>query len=258
MRIAHATAAVALAAAACASDPRYIPAPTAIEVGVDTGDPTMPPATSATASMTLPIVPETMAAMTAREARQTELGVELAYVRLGDLDVSIEWTVKNLAQADGMATVKVDGGNQFFYYVPANFIFDPRDPPPPSLAGGIPMPVAAGGTISGVIREDAMREASLDLEAITRGMVNPFAAVFNVNEDDATVPVGGVAVPQDAVSQMVRFDVTLEATQHMILEYTVRVRDQRGILHDELAAAPAAEIVTFAPAEFVPPPPPAP
>ena len=59
MRLTLATASVSLvAAAACTSDPRYLPAPTAIEVGVDTGDPTMPPATTATASMTLPIVPE--------------------------------------------------------------------------------------------------------------------------------------------------------------------------------------------------------
>lgn len=262
MRLAFvATSLAVVAAAACTSDPRYLPAPTAIEVGVDTGDPTMPPATTATASMTLPIVPETMADQDAREARQTALGAELAYVRLGDLDVSIEWTVKNLAATAGEFRVKLDGGNQFFYYVPANFIVDPRDPPPPSLAGGIPMTIAANGTVSGVLREDTLREASLDLEAITRGELSPFAAIFNVNEDDATVPIApmaALAIPQDAVSQMIRFDVTLEADQHMILEYAVRVRDQRGILHDELMAAPAAEVVALAPAEYVPPPPPAP
>ena len=262
MRLAFvATSLAVVAAAACTSDPRYLPAPTAIEVGVDTGDPTMPPATTATASMTLPIVPETMADQAAREARQTALGAELAYVRVGDLDVSIEWTVKNLAATAGEFRVKLDGGNQFFYYVPANFIVDPRDPPPPSLAGGIPMTIAANGTVSGVLREDTLREASLDLEAITRGELSPFAAIFNVNEDDATVPIApmaALAIPQDAVSQMIRYDVTLEANQHMILEYAVRVRDQRGILHDELMAAPAAEIVAFAPAEYVPPPPPAP
>ncbi len=257
--LAYASLMVVATGAACATDPQYIPAPTAIEVGVDTGDPTMPPATTATATMTLPVVPETMEDQVAREARATALGVELAYVRVGDVDVSIEWTIKNLAMADGMASVKVDGGNQFFYYVPANFVFDPdEDEVPPSLAGGIPMTVPAGGTISGVIREDALREASIDLEAISRGLVNPFAAIFNVNEDDPTVPVGAVAVPQDAVSQMIRYDITLTADQHMVLEYALRVRDQRGILHDELAAAPAEELVVFAPAEYVPPPPPAP
>lgn len=245
-----------LGAAACANDPEYLPGPTAIEVGATPTDPTMEPSTTATASLTLPIKPETMADQMAREARQAALGVDLAYVRVGDLDVSVEWTVKNLAMTEGQAKVKVDGGNQFFYYVPLDFQFDPRDPVPPSLAGGIPMRVPAGGSISGVIREDAMREASLDLEAITRGMLSPYAAILNVNEADPTVMVGGVAIPQDAVSQMVRFDITLEANQHMVLEYTVRVRDQRGLLHQDLLAAPAAEIVTFAPAEYIPPPPP--
>ena len=51
-------------------------------------------------------------------------------------------------------------------------------------AHGIPMAVPAGGTISGVLREDALREASIDLEAITRGELNPFAAIYNVNEND--------------------------------------------------------------------------
>lgn len=241
---------------ACAADPEYLPGPTAIEVGQTPTDPTMEPSTTATASLTLPVKPETMADQLEREALQTKLGVDLAYVRLGDLDVSIEWTVKNLAMTEGQAKVKVDGGNQFFYYVPLDFQFDPRDPPPPSLAGGIPMRVPAGGAISGVIREDAMREASIDLEAITRGMVAPYAAILNNNEDDPTVLVGGIAIPQDAVSQIVRFDVTLEANQHMVLEYTVRVRDQRGLLHRDLMAAPTDEVVQFAPAEYIPPPPP--
>jgi hypothetical protein len=157
-----------------------------------------------------------------------------------------------------MARVKVDGGNQFFAYVPAAFVVDPRDAPPPSLGGGIPMSVPAGGTISGVLREDTLREAAIDLEAITRGMVNPYAAIFNINENDPMVPVGAVALPQDAVSQMIRYDLTLEASAHMILEYTVRVRDQRGILHQDLLAAPPEEIVAFAPVDYVPPPPPAP
>ncbi len=249
--------ALGLTAAACGSDPQYIPAPGAIEVGADTGDPQMPPSTSGTASLTLPIEPESEDDRVAREARQTALGVELAYVRLGDLDVSIEWTIKNLDDSPGEATVKVDGGNQFFYYVPLNFVVDPEeDEEPPSLAGGIPMQIAANGTLSGVLREDQLREASLDLEAISRGMINPFAAIFNVNEADPTVLVGGVAVPQDAVSEMIRYDITLQANRHMILEYTIRVRDQRGILHEELLSAPVEEIVEFAPAEYIPPPPP--
>lgn len=243
----------AAALAGCTTDPQYIPGPTAIEVAADPMAPT-----TATATLTLPIKPETMEDAMARATRETELGVELAYVRVGDLDVSVEWTVKNLTSAPARATVKVDGGNQFFFYVPSNFVIDPdEDEVPPSLAGGIPFTVPGDGTVSGVVREDALREASLDLEAITRGMVNPFAAVLNINEDDPTIPVGAVQIPQDAAAQMIRYDVTIESNAHMVLEYSIRVRDRRDIVHRELLAAPADEIVTFAPAEYVPPPPPA-
>lgn len=242
-----------VAVAACGTDPQYLPGPTAVEVAADPMA-----ATAATAIVTLPIIPESDADRTAREARATALGIELAYVRVGDLEVSIEWTLKNLSDTEAVAKVKVDGGNQFFYYYPLAFVIDPReDPTPPSLAGGIPVRVPGQGTVSGVIREDALREAAIDLEAITRGEVNPFAALLTVNEDDPTIPVAGVDVPQDAASGLVRFDITLEAPQHMILEYVVRVRDQRGLLHDQLLAAPIDEIVDFAPVEYIPPPPPA-
>ncbi len=253
MRLAVPALAVSLVAAtACATDPQYIPGPAVLEVAADPMAPTL-----ATTTINLPIEPESMADMADRVALETELGVELAYVRVGDLDVSIEWTIKNLTDGDGRATVTVDGGNQFFYYVPANFVVDPdEDEMPPSLAGGIPLTVPANGSVSGVIREDALREASLDLEAITRGMVNPFAAVFNINEDDPTIPVGAVAIPPDAAAQMIRYDITVASGTHMVLEYALRIRDHRGIVHRGLLAAPVEELVTFTPAEYVPPPPP--
>lgn len=238
-------------AAACGTDPQYVPGPAGIEVGAD------PMVTSATATIDLPIKPETMAQAEARAAEEMRIGAPLTYVQLGDLDVSIEWTIKNLTDQDGTARIKVNGGNELFYYVPTNFVVDPdEDEEPPPLSGDIPIIVAAGGQVGGVFREDQLREASLDLEAITRGMVTPFAALLTVNEEDPGVTIGGVAVPQDALAGMVRFDITLEANRHMILEYGLRIRDHRDLLHSEGLAAPVEELVAFNPAEFVPPPPP--
>lgn len=242
----------ALAAAACASDPQYVPAPVGIEVGADPMAPR-----SASATLTLPIRTETMADAAARAAEETRLGVPLAYVQIGDLEVSIEWTIKSLMDRDAQARIMVNGGNQFFYYVPARFVIDPEEEEePPPLLGDRPITVPAGGTRSGVFREDQLREASIDLEAITRGMVNPFAAVFNVDEEDPSVLVTGVPVPIDALAQLVRVDLTFEAEGHMVLEYGLRVRAERDILHRELLAAPVDELQPFMPAEFVPPPPP--
>jgi len=234
-------------AAACGTDPQYLPAPTGVEVGVD------PEVDVATAMLFLPIKPESAEDLAERTAEEARLGVPLTYVQIGDFDVSIEWTLKNLTPDPGTARVSINGGNELFFYVPLNFVVDPdEDETPPPLAGGIPMIIAGGATRSGVFREDQLREASIDLDAITRGLINPFAAMLTVNEADPGVTIGGVLVPVDDLAQMVRFDVTLEADRHMVLEYGLRLRSHRDILHDKLLAAPAGELVTFEPAEFVP------
>lgn len=242
------------AAPACTEDPQYVPGPSSIEVGIEGSD-----VFTGTVTIDLPFQLESMEDLTDRTELATELGVAadlLSVVRVGDLDVSLEWTIKNLAGSEGEARVIVNGGNQFWYYVPINFVVDPEeDEEPPPLMGDIPLRVAESGTRSGVFREDQIREASVDLEQISRGMVNPFAAMLTINEDDPGVTIPPALVPHDALSQLVRFDITFEADRHMVLEYGIRIRDHRGILHPEGLAAPPEELIVFAPAEFVPPPP---
>jgi hypothetical protein len=87
-------------------------------------------------------------------------------------------------------------------------------------------------------------------------MINPFAAMLTINEEDPGVTIPPSVVPLEDLAQMIRFDLVFEADRHMVLEYGIRVRDHRNILHDEGLAAPAGEIVTWTPAMFVPPPPP--
>lgn len=242
---------------ACAEDPQYLPGPSSIEVGIEGSD-----VFSGTTTIDLPVELESMDDAMERADLAMRLGVGadlLAYVRVGDLDVSIEWTIKNLGGAEGEARVSVNGGNQFWYYVPTNFVVDPEeDEEPPPLLGDIPLRVPADGTLSGVFREDQLREASVDLEQITRAMINPFAAVLTINEDDPGVAIPPATLPLDALAQLIRFDLTFEADRHMVMEYAIRIRDHRGILHPEGLAAPAEELTVWAPAEFVPPPPPAP
>lgn len=240
---------------ACIEDPQYIPGPSSIEVGIEGSD-----VFSGTVTIDLPVQPETMADAEERAARAMEIGIAadmLAYVRNSDFDVSIEWTIKNLAGSEGEARISVNGGNQFWYYVPTEFVVDPEeDEEPPPLMGDVPLRIPESGTRSGVFREDTIREAAIDLEQITRAMVNPFAAVLTINEEDPGVAVGGILVPLDDLPQMIRFDIIFEADRHMVLEYGIRVRDHRNILHEEGLAAPAGEIVMWAPQMFVPPPPP--
>lgn len=242
--------------AACTSDPQYLPSPAPIEVGATDMSPF-----SGTTSITLPIELETAAAAREREAMAAALGAPVPYVRLGDLDVEVEWTIKNLTAVPGQARVKLNGANELNAYAPLAFVIDPdEDREPPPLAGDIPLDLGPDAVVSGVLREDQLREASLDLEQITRAGVNPFAAILTHNEDEPAVTVmpEGVAVPQDRLGQMIRFDLVFVANQHMVLEWALRVRDHRGLLHPDLGAAPAEELTVFDPAVFVPPPPPPP
>lgn len=264
--------------AACAADPQYIQPERGIEVG--TGD----PADMGVATATL-LLPYDAAFLNSveygreREAFLTDLNTrvepdialdQLPLVRLDQIDVSIEWTIRNLSDQPGEARINVNGGNQYFIYLPDNFIIadEEEEAVPPPLAGNIPIDVPALGDVSGVFREDTIREAALDLDLITRGLVNPFAALLINHEDIKNTseidfspyppdqdppPAPPAPMPIEIFAQFVQFDVTFTASQHMILEYSIRVRDPDGVLHDELLGAPAGELMVFTPAIYVPP-----
>jgi hypothetical protein len=254
---------------ACAEDPEYVDPKQNLEVGIDPTMMGMP----AQATVTLPIRLPIQKDLDLAAALQAKYpNIMIPYVRVDDLSVEVEWSVKNLSDKDGLAFVDLNGANEFFAYVPLAFVVDPEeDPTPPPLAGHVPIHVAAGATITGVVREDELREASIDLDMITRGHTNPFAALLQQSGDitefqpteliDPTMPDLGTRpvgdpIPKAAWAQIVRVDMAFTADQHMVMEYDVRVRDHRGLLHKDLLDAPAGELQAFMPADYAPPPPP--
>lgn len=258
-RTAIALATVALAA--CSEDPRYLDSPAPIVGGmVDMMGEPIP----GVGTLLLPIRTERADEQADRAALATELGVDVPYVRLGDLAISVEWRLQNLDGRPGKARIKLNGGNELFFYDPSMLMAeaDEEAPEPPSLAGDIPLDVPSQGAITGVLREDQLDEAAIDLEQITRANINPFRAVLAVheeltevqpltpddpnNDEDQQVPMGP-PIPRRALAGLVRIDLTLESTTRMELTYSVRVRDHRGLLHDHLLAAPLEELSAFAP-----------
>ncbi len=232
---------------ACADDPVYIQPEAAVEV--------VPGEGAAAAQLTLPIRLEREAEATERAARAAELGIEVPYVRRDDLDLSVEWTIKNLDAEPGVARIQLNGANEFFAYVPIAFVVDPEEEEtPPPLSGDVPLDIAGSSTRSGVFQEDLLAEASLDLELITRGGVSPFTALLVDQETLRQIEADGAVIPSDAFASLVRFDLTVVADHHMVLEFAVRVRDHRDppLLHDDLTSAPPDELTTFAPADFAP------
>jgi hypothetical protein len=267
-------AASLLVAAACTNSPVYLPSPTQLEAGLDNGSGGR---TEARASVQLPIVLETEEDRLEREELQMTLDPEVVvpYVRIGDLEVSVEWVIKNLTGTDGLATIQLNGANQFFSYDPSLIVLSSDDdtPPSPPLLGDVPLRIPANGELRGIFREDELREASFDLDQITRGNINPYRAVLVVDkhrdsfaqlaplmfdEDGEPLPQQetGLVFPREAIAQLLRIDLVFRPDRHMVLEFTVRVRDVRGDLLHELALdaftdpEAMAELEPFMPAEF--------
>ena len=73
--------------------------------------------------------------------------------------------------------------------------------------------------------------------------------MLEVHEDTPEiVPLaGGMAIPRQAFAGMIRFDFVFVANTVMSLDYTIRVRDHRDILHSELMSAPTGELTVFKP-----------
>ena len=255
--------------AACSNDPLYIPAPSFVD-----GDGMTPAQTS----LQIPIRTERPLEAMQRVARTGQLGVDVPYVKVGDIEVSVEWKVTNLTDQDGAFEIQLNGANEYFAYDPvaAAVGLDEDEPQPPGLGGDIPIRLAKNASLTGLFREDELREASIDLDQITRGNVNAFRATltvsknakefaelapqtFDANGDPEPQMTTGVVYPREAFAQIVRVDLVFKPDRPMRLEYTVRVRDNRGILHELLDAAMTeapGELQTFDPAVYTPPAPP--
>ena len=253
----------------CANDPVYLQAPMTMEAGTDNGTGML---SQAQASLQLPIKTETAADKAKRDALAAQLGVDVPYVRIGDLEIDVEWTIKNLDTMPGQAKIQLNGANELFSYDPTLINLAPPDdeeaPKTPGLDGDIPIDVPGGGSVSGLFTEDQLREASIDLDQVTRGNVNPFRAVLTVSKNapsfqplDAPNPADpnfmqtplGPPIPREAFAEMIRVDLVFKPSTHMTLDFNVRVRDVRGILHDLLLAAETdkpGELQTFMPMAY--------
>lgn len=244
----------------CVDDPVYLrPTPGAIEVNG-----AMPGATTAT--VILQVREETAEQALDRTNLAMQLGIAdpalLPRVRRDDLEVEIEWTIKNLDDSTGTATISAVGANEFIRYNPAAFVIDPdEDEAPPPLLGGIPEVIPPLGTVSGVFREDELSEAMQDLDAITRGGIAPENATLTRWPTDEVT--GGLApgfpmdiIPSPAIPALLQYDVSFAADRHMVLEFVVRVRDHSDRLLEVVTATDI--VVPPSTTDYAPPPPPMP
>jgi hypothetical protein len=261
-----------LAATACANDPLYLAcdqlleaSDTCIDLEAGQDDGTGMAVQEVKSSLLLPINLEPMIDAQVRAQRTGELGVDVPYVKVGDVEVSVEFAIQNLDDSEGIALIELNGATEFFDYDPDKIVLSTEDEAPetPPLAGNIPLHIPGGATLTGIFREDELREASIDIEQVTRANVNPFRAVLTVSKNlesiqpflpfDPELPdeppqldPAATPIPREAFASLIRVDLVFKPDRHMLMRFNVRVRDVRGDLVNERAlAAPADELQPF-------------
>jgi hypothetical protein len=265
------------AASGCANDPEYVKCgatdmmDTCLLDTANAGSGAM----NVKGSLHVPVRPLTKDLMKVQADLQKTLPADVMapMYRIDEFDISVEYTVKNLENKPGQIKIGLDGANEMFAWDPSLIMpADKEAPPPPDLAGDVPIDIAENGELDGVFREDQLLEAAIDLDQITRGNVNMYAATLVVNKNDPSFqpmsaqlppPPGsidpppqmplGSAVPRAAFRQFVRVDIVFQASTHMTLEFSLRVRPHTNdVIHDKGMDAPAAELTILDPAPYVP------
>ena len=184
------------------------------------------------------------------EAQARMLTAPIPWAAARDFEIEIEYTIQNLEAQTVQALFFLNGGNEFGDYLPALYRSpDLQSPDPPPLLGNTPIVLESHATHSGIFREDEIREASIDLEAIVRFPLNdPFVTPFVVIAHLSSVSPDGLDnIPaSDVTPEMARFRFTLESEGHVKADYVVRVRDHGGKLDrgdlSQLYIPTAAEI----------------
>ncbi len=157
------------------------------------------------------------------------------WVRRDELTISVPWTLTNDSDQPLRAWVTLDGATEFYDYNPiAGFGAaggeEEEEVQFPSLLGFTPIMLEPHEVREGEFREDDLREAMYDLDAVTRFCAGPLAVLNHRHEAD---PIGTDAVPSDAVlAGAVMLRLTLGASAPASLEYAVRLRESEGIIFD--------------------------
>ncbi|GEM_PF-2674778 len=157
------------------------------------------------------------------------------WIRAQDLDITVQWRLENHSDAQITAWVMLDGATEFFDWNPIQIYGqgggeEADEIPLPSLLGFYPRTIAAHEVVYGEFRDDDLREATFDLDVLTRFCGGPFALLHNRHEADST---GTEKVPENAqLAGMTSLRITLAATGAATLDYSIRVRDHNNVLFD--------------------------
>ncbi len=177
----------------------------------------------------------------------------LPWLRRGDIEVQIDWTLSNVTDATVQADVIVNGFNEFHEYNPGAEIVDDMVLPDFSQWERS-IRLGPGERRSGTIREEELDEVAVDLSTVVNGVPNANQIVYFENQS-GNDQRSQMYIP-DVVAALtgVRIGLRTESPAPVVLEVTVRVRAERPVLvqgGDMPWVAPTP--VLFGPADAAPP-----
>jgi len=179
----------------------------------------------------------------------------LPWLRRGDLEVQVDWTLSNLSESTVQTEVIVNGFNEFHEYNPGAQIIDDEVVADFSQWERS-IRLGPGERRSGTIREEELDEVAVDLSIVVNGVPNANQIVYFENQSFNDRRSQMFMPDVIAALHGVRVGLRTDSAEPVALEVTVRVRDERGVLvqgEDIPWTAPAPAL--FAPADAMPPAP---
>ena len=155
----------------------------------------------------------------------------MPWVRHLDLGIEVDLAVTNLMDERRSVTITANGITEFHEYVPGVTIVD-DDVVPNFNQWERTVSLDAGETFFWTVREEAFDEVATDLATIANGALNPNQVVYF--ENHSSTDVRAQPFIPSVIAGLVGFRLGLGATEasNIVLEASVRVRDEEGRLAD--------------------------
>lgn len=154
---------------------------------------------------------------------------QLPFLRRDDIEIQIDWTLSNVSDQTLTTAVLVNGFNEFHEYDPGVQIID-NEVVADFSGWERNIRLEPGERATGTVRQEQLDEIAVDLATVVNGAPNANQVVYFEN-NSATDPRSQMFIP-DVIPALtgVRLGLRSDAAVPVVLEATVRIRDNRGVL----------------------------
>ncbi|MEM9073717.1 MAG: hypothetical protein AAGE52_34825 [Myxococcota bacterium] len=198
-----------------------------------------------------PIQTPTDRQMAELEAMATEPFARMPWVVRGDYELEIDYVLINLDDAQREVAVIINGFNEFHEYVPG-FAEGEEEAVADFAQFERIVRLEPLERLRGTIREERLDEVTVDLATVVNGVTNANLVMHPENEqtDPRIAPFVPAVVP---ALTGVRMGLRATGAGNVLIELTIRVRDEAGkiVPIDRMWELPEPELI--APADIAPP-----